>query len=511
MRLTRCQAALGAAIALNLLGLLYMSWLRHQPRGTRARNPRPGAAASNGAGAGPHRVTVLVREFEAFDHAVPELVDSFLQLDPSLPVVVAADTLPYPPLPLPRVPNVRLALLQPALDRPAAASRPETYVATEFVALVPDGARAGVPGQLERMVEALRAGGARLVAAPVASANPARCLALNVSVREWTARYSSRASSASAGAGANCDALDGDAVVVLRARDLFDLPAPLARPVGSGLFLQTAPRGWTVRLLLDAPFPAARQPPLATAHARWKAEREGRARRAALLRALGIRLVLRDGDGGRPEWFGCGKDSPRCFGTVAGDTPAYLYEGRWTPPCCLRALRETARHVVGVLEAAGVRYWLEGGSLLGAARHGDIIPWDYDVDLGIYLEDVGSCEQLRGAEAGSVVDERGFVWEKAVEGDFFRVQYSETNHLHVDLWPFYPRNGVMTKDTWLDHRQDTEFPEHFLQPLVPLAFAGFVAQAPNNYRRFLELKFGPGVIENPEYPNPALLSLAQSV
>lgn len=208
--------------------------------------------------------------------------------------------------------------------------------------------------------------------------------------------------------------------------------------------------------------------------------------------------------------FGCSKETPRCFGTVVGDTPAYLYEGRWTPPCCLRALRETARYVVGVLEAAGVRYWLEGGSLLGAARHGDIIPWDYDVDLGIYLEDVGNCEQLRGAEGGSVVDERGFVWEKAIEGDFFRVQYSESNHLHVDLWPFYPRNGVMTKDTWLDHRQDVEFPEHFLQPLVPLPFAGFVAQAPNNYRRFLELKFGPGVIENPEYPNPALLSLAGS-
>ncbi|EPQ02470.1 Fukutin-related protein [Myotis brandtii] len=132
------------------------------------------------------------------------------------------------------------------------------------------------------------------------------------------------------------------------------------------------------------------------------------------------------------------------------------------------------------------------------------------VNLLVLFYDVGNCEQLRGAEAGSVVDERGFVWEKAIEGDFFRVQYSESNHLHVDLWPFYPRNGVMTKDTWLDHRQDVEFPEHFLQPLVPLPFAGFMAQAPNNYRRFLELKFGPGVIESPEYPNPALLSLAGS-
>ncbi|XP_060042113.1 ribitol 5-phosphate transferase FKRP [Erinaceus europaeus] len=493
MRLTRCHAALAAAIAFNLL-VFFVLWLQPQPRSWRARGPRRGPAA------GP-RVTVLVREFEAFDNALPELVDSFLRLDPAQPVVVAADRLPYPPLALPRAPGVRLALLQPALDRPAAAARPETYVSTEFVALVPDGARADSPGQLERMADALRAGGARLVAVPVASANPARCLALNVSLREWTARYGPTAP------GRLCDALDGDAVVLLRARDLFNLSLPLARPLGTGLFLQTAARGWAVQLL-DGAFAAARQAPLATAHARWKAEREGRTRRAALLRALSIRLV--GWAGGRLEWFGCGKETARCFGTVVGDTPAYLYEGRWTPPCCLRALRETARHVVGVLEAAGVRYWLEGGSLLGAARHGDLIPWDYDVDLGIYLEDVGNCEQLRGAEAGSVVDERGFVWEKAVEGDFFRVQYSESNHLHVDLWPFYPRNGVMTKDTWLDHRQDVEFPEHFLQPLVPLPFAGFVAQAPNNYRRFLELKFGPGVIENPEYPNPALLSLAGS-
>ena len=46
-------------------------------------------------------------------------------------------------------------------------------------------------------------------------------------------------------------------------------------------------------------------------------------------------------------------------------------------------LREVARYVIQTLERCRVRYWLEGGSLLGAARAGDIIPWDYDVDLGI--------------------------------------------------------------------------------------------------------------------------------
>ncbi|NWU87674.1 FKRP protein, partial [Onychorhynchus coronatus] len=205
------------------------------------------------------------------------------------------------------------------------------------------------------------------------------------------------------------------------------------------------------------------------------------------------------------------KDTPRCFGTVHARTPQYLLAGRWTPPCCLRALRETARHVARELEAAGVRYWLEGGSLLGAARLGDIIPWDYDVDLGIYREDAGKCRWLAAvaAEGRPVEDSEGFLWEKAAEGEFYRVHYSHSNRLHVDLWPFYPRGGVMTKDTWLGHPQDVEFPESFLRPLVPVAFAGFTAMAPNNARAFLELKFGPGAIENPEYPNPAVKRLVR--
>lgn len=36
-----------------------------------------------------------------------------------------------------------------------------------------------------------------------------------------------------------------------------------------------------------------------------------------------------------------------------------------------------------MLDDAGVRYWLEAGSLLGAMRSGDVLPWDHDVDIGM--------------------------------------------------------------------------------------------------------------------------------
>ncbi|XP_028818902.1 ribitol 5-phosphate transferase FKRP [Denticeps clupeoides] len=513
MRVSFCQALLAGAIALNLLILYYVS--RAQQQMMEKRREQHGKASKKGSGGaaaglvgvkaaggvearGP-RVTVLVREFEDFENYVGEVARSFLRQRPDLPFLAVADAPPYPPLALPE--GARLLPLVPAPDQPPQAHRPEFHVQTEFVLLVPDGVELEHGRQVERLIRELEGeggGAVRMVASPVLSRAAVQCLQLRVSLREWTASYRPGATGSS---GSVCAALHGDAVLLLRSEDLFNLSTPLARPLFNSLFVQTALRGWRVKLLEGPCFATSRRPLFSSAHNQWKAESGQKEATAKLMRAFGIKhLVQYDG---KEQWFGCSKETPRCFGTVRDDTPDYLYLERWTPPCCLRALRETAKYVISILESSSVRYWLEGGTLLGAARHQDIIPWDYDVDLGIYLEDVPNCDYLKNLDAGSLVDANGYVWERAVEGDFYRVQYSEVNHLHVDLWPFYARNGVMTKDTWTEHKQDVEFPEHFLQPLVPMPFAGITAYGPNNHRAFLELKFGEGVVENPQYPNPA--------
>lgn len=59
---------------------------------------------------------------------------------------------------------------------------------------------------------------------------------------------------------------------------------------------------------------------------------------------------------------------------------------------------------------------------------------------------IRACVQFGvGLTQGHYEDAEGFVWERAREGDFFRVQFSVVNHLHVDIFPFYERDGMMTK------------------------------------------------------------------
>jgi hypothetical protein len=250
----------------------------------------------------------------------------------------------------------------------------------------------------------------------------------------------------------------------------------------------------------------------ATPHLRDKHARAQQKHLGALWKLLGVKQVIHSHErdpvlaAAPATWFGCTRTSARCFGTIVHDTPDYLLTGRWTPPCCLAHLRETAAHVFVVLRDCRARFWLEGGALLGAARLGDVIPWDYDIDLGVFEEDLPACSAAHIAwTAGTHTDPRGFVWERATEGEFLRVQYSAANRVHVDIFPFRDNGlGVMTKNTWFaSHRQDVEFPRHFLEPLETLPFAGTVAPVPNHHREFLELKFGAGVIETPRYPNHA--------
>ncbi|XP_050713554.1 ribitol 5-phosphate transferase FKRP-like [Eriocheir sinensis] len=437
-------------------------------------------------------LVVILREFEDYDNDVADTAASVLvACRGRCRVLVASDDLVYPPLRLP--PGATSLVLTPSLMR-RRPSLAEHLAGSRHVLLLPDGARLSSAAQLLDLLGLLEAGDTRGVAVGVGGA-PLVCHRYTLDLPAWTL------SVAPAPGSEACDAVAGRAALLLPAASLLELSLPLARPLPLALGVQGTARGWKVRVGRGGLLGEGRQL-LATEHLRWKAAAAEEERRVALFKAVGLKKVV--GPGGDVRWYGCSRTSPRCFPTVVQDTPDYLLRGRWTPPCCLEGLRATARHVFQTLRGCRVRWWLEGGSLLGAVRSGDLLPWDYDVDVGVYASDAERCPPLRAARWQTLEDTDGFVWQRAAEGGFYRVHYSTANHLHVDVFPFTARGGTMTRGgAWnTGHRQDVDFPEHFLRPIASVSFAGVMAAAPNNVRDFLELKFGPGVIETPQYPNP---------
>lgn len=60
----------------------------------------------------------------------------------------------------------------------------------------------------------------------------------------------------------------------------------------------------------------------------------------------------------------------------------------------LEKIRTMLHDINRVFKQYKLTYWIDGGTLLGAVRHQNIIPWDDDGDICIFKKDVGLLLQL---------------------------------------------------------------------------------------------------------------------
>ena len=62
---------------------------------------------------------------------------------------------------------------------------------------------------------------------------------------------------------------------------------------------------------------------------------------------------------------------------------------------------EILDEIMRICDANDIHYVMMGGTCLGAIRHKGIIPWDDDIDVGMYREDYNRFKKISKKELNS--------------------------------------------------------------------------------------------------------------
>ncbi len=88
-----------------------------------------------------------------------------------------------------------------------------------------------------------------------------------------------------------------------------------------------------------------------------------------------------------------------------------------------------------VCKQAGVKYWLDGGTLLGAVRHKGFIPWDDDIDTGMLRKDYDRIVEAFEKYSRNPDIYAGFFRDKN-NNFMIKVMHKKCQYLFVDIFPW---------------------------------------------------------------------------
>ena len=272
-------------------------------------------------------VTFVLIDFEYFENDIANTLDDICTQTKDIDIILITDKQPYPPIEFKssiKDCNLKIITTSPDPTKNIYETRPEYFINTEFVILIPDSTRLSTKLLLSSL-KISHIYEKQIIAIPVIHSNELidyyyHCYRLNFDLKRWTLIYEILKNEHR-----KCDALDGEFAFLIRKDDLFEFNQPFVKPFPLSLYIQAKLKNFEI--LIDDDIKFQKGYSLFTSNTRHESKRLyfEEERKKQLFHNFGVKQVIKNE---QIHMFGCTKTSARCFPTIYKDTPDYLLQGK---------------------------------------------------------------------------------------------------------------------------------------------------------------------------------------
>lgn len=161
-----------------------------------------------------------------------------------------------------------------------------------------------------------------------------------------------------------------------------------------------------------------------------------------------------------------------------------------TPKKVISKLYQLMYDVDVIMYQSGIQYWIVAGTLLGAIRHGGIIPWDDDLDIGV-LNTPRVLKILRSREFTDLLSKCGYAIKKMWFG--YKIYYDSDDYdwIGLDIFTFEEKDS---KYQFTSRRARKKWSKEYIKtnelyPLKRIKFGDFQVTCPQMTKTLLDRWF----------------------
>jgi len=155
------------------------------------------------------------------------------------------------------------------------------------------------------------------------------------------------------------------------------------------------------------------------------------------------------------------------------------------------------KRVLDIFNKHNVAYWIDYGTLLGAIRDKDIIPWDHDADISFIMPDAHSaiCGCLHKIVKLPSVQHIRLTYHGGV-----KILLCPGLKWHIDIYPWRCRNNNKFYESCIPGFGMPEFPAYEIEEIIQIEFLGLQVRVPKKFQKRLARLYGPNYLK-PQKPS----------